>query len=149
MTSAHLITSPTAVKQIQKQLTPLLLESIANIFKNSTHPTKREKKIMLLHMHQAQHGSSKIYKNSYGYRTNISTHNCNTLLDIQKILKIVNSAFICSMLFKLLYYSMSKGKEQPKFSVCAYILNNVTYPTHISNYMQPVSEVIMVVGGSW
>lgn len=23
---------------------------------------------------------------------------------------------------------MPKGKEQPKFSACAYILNNVTYP---------------------
>lgn len=44
---------------------------------------------------------------------------------------------------------MSNGKEQPKFSACIYILNNVPYPTHISSYMQPVSEVIMVEGGRW
>lgn len=151
MTSAHPITSLTAVKHIQKQLTPLLLESISNIFKNSTHPTKSEKKN---HAPSYAPGTAwlfpfKIYKNSYGYRRNISTHNGNTLLDILKIFKIVKSAFIYSILFKLLCYSMSKEKERPKFSVCAYILNNVTYPTHISSYMQPVSEVIMVVGGSW
>lgn len=44
---------------------------------------------------------------------------------------------------------MSKGKEQPKFSACVYILNNVTNPTHISSYMQPVSEIIVVVGDRW
>lgn len=91
----------------------------------------------------------KIHKHSYGYRRNISTNNCNTLLDIQKIFKIVKFGFIFSMSFKLLYYSMSKEEEQPKISACVYILNNVTYPTHISSYMQPVSEIIVVMGGRW
>lgn len=44
---------------------------------------------------------------------------------------------------------MSKEEEQPKISACVYILNNVTYPTHISSYMQPVSEIIVVMGGRW
>lgn len=37
---------------------------------------------------------------------------------------------------------MSKGRQQPKFWACAYILSNTTYPTKISSYMQPVNEVV-------
>lgn len=72
----------------QKQLTPLLSESIANIFKNSTHPTKGGKNKNPAPSYAS--GTAwlfpfKIHKNSYGYRRNISTHNGNTLLDIQMI----------------------------------------------------------------